>query len=56
MNPLADLEGDNVKDKYKVLSVNGLSHTWFNNVKVKLNRQVIESVNNRYAYRGDLEI
>ena len=56
MNPLGDLEGGNVKDKYKFLPVNGLSHAWFNNVKVKLNGQVIESVNNRYAYRGDLEM
>ena len=56
MDPLGDLEGGNVKDVYKVLPVNGLSHAWFNNVKVKLNGQVIESVNNRYAYRGDLEM
>ena len=59
MDPLADLEGGadgTVKNKYKVLPVNGLSHAWFNNVKVKLNGQVIESVNNRYAYRGDLEM
>ena len=56
MNPLGDLEGENVKDIYKVLPVNGLSHTWFNNMEVKLNGQVIECVNNRYAYRGDLEV
>ena len=56
MNPLGDLEGQNIKDVYKVLPVNRLSHAWFNNVKVKLNGQVIESVNNRYAYRGDLEM
>ena len=54
MNPLGDLEGGNVKNMYKVLPVNRLSHAWFNNVKVKLNGQVIETVNNRYAYRGDL--
>ena len=56
MDPLGDLEGGNVKDVYKVLPVKGLSHAWFNNEKVKLNGQVIESVNNRYAYRGDLEM
>ena len=56
MDPLGDLERGNVKDIYKVLPVNGLSHAWFNNVKVKLNGQVIESVNNSYAYRGDLEM
>ena len=57
MNPLGDLEaGGNVKDIYKVPPVNGLLHAWFNNVKVKLNRQVIETVNKRYAYRGDLEM
>ena len=57
MNPLGDLEaGGSVKDIYKILPVNGLSHTWFNNVKVKLNGQVIESVNKRYDYGGDLEM
>ena len=56
MNPLGDLEGGNIKDVYKVLLVNGLSQAWFNNMKVKLNGQVIESVNNRYAYRGDPEM
>ena len=56
MNPLGDLEGGNVKNIYKFLLVNGLSHAWFNNMKVKINRQVIESINNRYAYRKDLEM
>ena len=30
MNSLGDLEGGNVKDIYKVLPVNRLSHAWFN--------------------------
>ena len=45
-----------IADNTKVVTVNGLSHTWFNNVIVKINGTVIESINNKYAYRGDLEM
>ena len=41
--------------KAKLIPVNGLSHAWFNNVIVKINGTVIELINNKYAYRGDLE-
>ena len=51
--PTAD--GD-VNNPGKVIPVNGLSHTWFNNVKAKINGTVIKSINNKYAYRGDLEM
>ena len=44
-----------IADNTKVVTVNGLSHAWFNNVIVKINGTVIKSVNNKYAYRGDLE-
>jgi len=47
-------DGD-VAAESKVITINGLSHAWFNNVIVKINGTVIESVNNKYAYRGDLE-
>ena len=47
-------DGD-INNKSKVIPVNGLSHAWFNNVIVRINGTVIESINNKYAYRGDLE-
>ena len=47
-------DGD-INDESKVIPVNSLSHAWFNNVIVKINGTVIESINNKYAYRGDLE-
>ena len=51
-DPLAD--GD-IANESKVIPVNGLSHAWFNNVIVKINGTIIELINNKYAYRGDLE-
>ena len=48
-------DGD-INNESKVIPVNGLSHAWFNNVIVKINGTVIESINNKYAYRGDLEM
>ena len=48
-------DGD-INNPSKVIPVNGLSHTWFNNVIVKINGTVIKSINNKYAYRGDLEM
>ena len=50
--PMAD--GD-VNDESKVIPVSSLSHAWFNNVIVKINGTVIKLINNKYAYRGDLE-
>ena len=47
-------DGD-IPDETKVIPINGLSHAWFNNVVVKINGTIIESINNKYAYRGDLE-
>ena len=44
--PTAD--GD-INNPSKVIPVNGLSHTWFNNIIVKINGTVIESINNKYA-------
>ena len=55
-DPPAD--GD-VNNESKVIPVNGLSHTWFNNVIVKINGTVIESKNNKYVQRnlsGDYDI
>ena len=51
--PVAD--GD-INKESKVIPVNSLSHTWFNNVMVKINGTVIKSIKNKYAYRGDLEV
>ena len=48
-------DGD-INNESKVIPVNGLSHAWFNNVIVKINGTVIKSINNKYAYRGDLEM
>ena len=48
--PTAD--GD-INNKSKV---NSLSHAWFNNIIVKINGTVIKLINNKYAYRGDLEM
>ena len=49
------LDDADIADNTKVVTVNGLSHAWFNNVIVKINGTVIESVNNKYAHRGDLQ-
>ena len=49
------VDGD-INNESKVIPVNSLSHTWFNNIIVKINGTVIESINNKYAYRGDLEM
>ena len=47
---------DTVNEEARVTTVNGLAYAWFNNVTVKINGVVIESLNNKYAYRGDLEM
>ena len=46
---------DTVLEPARVTTVNGLGYAWFNNVTVKLNGTVIESLNNKYAYRADIE-
>ena len=48
-------DGD-INNESKVIPVNGLPHAWFNNVIVKINGTVIQSINNKYAYRGDLDM
>ena len=52
---MGDAADDMIPDATKVVTVNRLSHAWFNNVVVKINGTVIESINNKYAYRGYLE-
>ena len=47
--------GNDAVANSKVIAVNGLSHAWFNNVKVKINGTSVETTNNKYAWRGDLE-
>ena len=50
-----DGAGDTVLEQARVTTVNGLAYAWFNNVTAKINGVVIESLNNKYAYRGDIE-
>ena len=50
-----DGAADTIREEGRVAPVNGLAYAWFNNVTVKINGVVIESLNNKYAYRGDLE-
>ena len=47
--------GNDAVTNSKVLTVNGLNHAWFNNVKVKINGTLLEATNNKYAWRDDIE-
>ena len=51
----AVVDDADVPNLTKVIPINRMSHAWFNNVVVKINGTIIESINNKYAYRGDLE-
>ena len=47
--------GNDMVANSKVLTVNGLNHAWFNNVKVKINGTSVEMMNNKYTWRCDIE-
>ena len=56
-NEIAEQDGVGAHNaNSNVLTVNGLSHTWFKKINVQLNGENISFDGNMYAHRGDIEM